>query len=165
MSLAAMLRPGMRGYLVPLVSGVTLFACGFLPWVVIEDVPLMGFPDTLALWVMGLGALAAVLAILSMVTRRNSRHPLFIVGLAALGILFLSWRIVPGSVDRRVLSRAQAIAIVDNTELITPPHALAGIGIYVGLVASCLIVAFGFTIIFKQVSRPYAPSDPNDDVE
>lgn len=164
MSIAAMLRPGMRGYLVPFFSGLVLVVCGFLPWVVIEDVSIVGFPDTLAVWVMGLGGLSMVLAVLSMITRKNSRHPLFLIGLAALGILFLSWRIMPGSVDRRVLSRAQAIAIVDNTEVVTPPHALAGAGIYVGLAASLLIVAFGFTIVFKQVSRPYTVADPNDDV-
>ncbi len=164
MSIAAMLRPGMRGYLVPFFSGLVLIICGFLPWVVIEDISIVGFPDTLAVWVMGLGGLSAALAVLSMITRKNSRHPLFLIGLAALGILFLSWRIMPGSVDRRVLSRAQAIAIVDNTELIPPPHALAGTGIYVGLAASCLIVGFGFTIVFKQVRRPYTVSDPNDDV-
>lgn len=164
MSISAMLRPGMRGYLVPFFSGLTLVVCGFLPWVVIEGIPLVGFPDTMALWVMGLGGLAAALAVLSMITRKNSRHPLFLIGLAALGILFLSWRIMPGSVDRRVLSRAQAIAIVDNTKVITPSPALAGFGIYVGLAASVLIVGFGFTIVFKQVNRPYTVADPNDDV-
>jgi hypothetical protein len=164
MSIAAMLRPGMRGYLVPFFSGLTLVVSAFMPWVVIENISIVGFPDTLALWIMGLGGLAAVLAVLSMITRKNSRHPLFLIGLAALGIMFLSWRIMPGSVDRRVLSRAQAIAIVDNTEVITPPHALAGIGIYVGLAASVLIVGFGFTIVFKQVTRPYTVADPNDDV-
>jgi hypothetical protein len=53
---------------------------------------------------------------------------------------------------------------VENTEPIVPPHALAGSGIYVGLIASCAIVAFGFTIVVKRVAQPYAVADPNDDV-
>ncbi len=112
MSVLSMFRPGMRAYLIPLVGGLALVASAFLPWIVIDDVTLTGFPDVFALWIIGLGALAATLATLSMITRKNSRHPLLLVGLAALGILFLSWRIMPSSVDRRVLSRAQAMAIV-----------------------------------------------------
>lgn len=164
MSVTAMLRPGMRGYLVPFFGGLTLIASGFLPWLVVDEVSLIGFPNVYPLWVMGLGGVAAILAVLSMITRKNSRHPLFLVGLGALGILLLSWRIMPKSFDRQLLSRAQAIAIVDGTELVTPPHALAGSGIYVGLAASATIVAFGFTIVFKRVTRPYVVSDPNDDV-
>lgn len=164
MSLTAMFRPGMRGYLVPFFSGLALVACGFLPWIIVDEVRLIGFPNVYPLWVMGLGGLSAVLAVLSMITRKNSRHPLFLAGLAALGILLLSWRVMPKSVDRQLLSRAQAIAIVDGTELITPPHALVGSGIYVGLVASAAIVLFGFTIVLKRVTRPYVVSDPNDDV-
>ena len=41
---------------------------------------------------------------------------------------------------------------------------LAGIGIYVGLVASAVLVAFGLTIVIKRASQPYVNSDPNDDV-
>lgn len=164
MSVRAMFRPGMRAYLIPLVGGLALVVSAFLPWIVIDEVALTGFPDVLALWVMGLGALAATLAALSMITRKNSRHPLFLIGLASLGIMFLSWRIMPGSIDRRVLSRAQAIAIVQNTDPITPPHALVGSGIYLGLLAAAVIVAFGFTIVVKRAVRPYAVADPNDDV-
>ena len=164
MSLRAMFRPGMRAYLIPLVGGLTLVVSAFLPWIVIDEVVLTGFPDVLALWVIGLGALAATLAALSMITRKNSRHPLFLIGLASLGIMFLSWRIMPGSIDRRVLSRARAIAIVENTDPITPPPALVGSGIYVGLAAAAAIVAFGFTIVVRRVARPYTVADPNDDV-
>ena len=84
-----MLRPGMRAYLFPLGAGVALAASAFLPWVVVEDISLAGFPDTAALWIAGLGAAAALLATLSLITRKNSRHPLLLVGLVALGII---WR-------------------------------------------------------------------------
>ena len=38
----------------------------FLPWVVVDGVALPGFPDVLALWIVGLGVLAAALATLSL---------------------------------------------------------------------------------------------------
>ena len=102
-----MFRPAMRGYFIPLAAGLLLTASTFLPWVVIGDTALSGMPDVPALWVAGLGALAAVLAALSLITRRNSRHPLLVIGLVALGIMFLSWRIMP-RVRRRTRAHAHA---------------------------------------------------------
>ena len=87
--------PGMRAYFVPLVAGITLAVSAFLPWVIVGSVSMAGVPDVEALWIVGLGGLAAILALLSLITRRNSRHPLLIIGLFALGIMFLSWRIMP----------------------------------------------------------------------
>ena len=106
-----MLRPGMRAYLFPLAAGVALAASAFLPWIVVEDITLAGVPDTAGLWIAGLGAAAALLAMLSLITRKNSRHPLLLVGLIALGIMFLSWRIMPRTISSRVLTRSQAVAI------------------------------------------------------
>jgi hypothetical protein len=108
-------RPGMRAYFIPLVAGILLSVSAFLPWVIVGNVALAGVPDVEALWIAGLGALAAVLAMLSLVTRKNSRHPLLLIGMVAFGIMFLSWRIMPSSMNRRVQSRAQAFAIVQNT--------------------------------------------------
>src|SRR5262245_5632565 len=163
MGVRGMFRPGMRGYLIPLVAGVTLTVSAFLPWVVVGGTPLRGVPDVGALWVAGLGALAAVLASLSMITRRNSRHPILLVGLIALGIMFLSWRIMPRAAGERALTISQAFAIVENTPLDRAPDALVGSGIYVGLVASVALVLFGLTIVVKRVSQPYAVGDPDDD--
>src|SRR5882672_7475295 len=112
-----MFRPGMRAYIVPLVAGVALAASPFLPWVRVGDISLAGVPDTTALWVVALGVLAAVLATLSLITRKNSRHPLLLVGLVALGIMFLSWRIIPKTIADRALLRSQAIAIVEGGPL------------------------------------------------
>ena len=70
-----------------------------------------------ALWILGLGALAAVLATLSLITRKNSRHPLLVVGLAALGIMYLSLRIMPRLAGERALTVAQAFAIVEDRPL------------------------------------------------
>jgi hypothetical protein len=117
-----------------------------------------------ALWIAGLGALAAILALLSLITRRNSRHPLLLIGLVALGIMFLSWRIMPRTAGERALTVSQAFAIVENTPMKTSTTAAAGAGIYVGLVASAVLVGFGLTIVVSRVARPYTVPDVDDDV-
>jgi hypothetical protein len=155
----------MRGYYVPLVAGLVLIVSTFLPWVTIGETTLRGMPDQLfAIWVAGLGAIAAVLATLSIITRRNSRHPLLVVGLFALGIMILSWRIMPRSVGERALSLSQARSIVEGTPLGEAPVALIGIGIYLGIAASAAIALFGLTIVVKRVARPYVVESPDDDV-
>jgi hypothetical protein len=164
MSFGGMFRPGMRAYIIPLIAGIGLTISAFLPWVTVGDTRLTGFPDMPALWIIGLGALAAVLATLSLITRRNSRHPLLLVGLVALGIMFLSWRLMPEAVADRALTRTQALAIVENTAPGTTPVALVGSGIYVGLFAAIAIVGFGLTIVVRRASTAYAVPDPDDDV-
>jgi hypothetical protein len=161
-----MFRPGMRAYLVPLAAGVILTVSAFLPWVIIGEYSRRGVPDLWAIWVAGLGVLAAVLATLSMITRRNSRHPLLVVGLVSLGLTFLAWRIVPRSVEQNARTWAQAVAIADGTPAaaVPEPHALAGIGIYIGLAAAFVLVCFGLTIVVKRASQAYVVRDPDDDV-
>jgi hypothetical protein len=165
MSLSVIFTPGMRGYFVPLAAGVILCASAFLPWVRIGGVAMNGVPDVPALWVIGLGAIAAVLAFLSLLTRKNSRHPLLIIGLVALGIMFLSWRILPESVGERALTLSQARAIVGNRPMTETPVAEVGVGIYLGLAASAVLTAFGLTIIVKRASQPYVVPSPDDDVD
>ena len=164
MSPGGIFRPGMRGYFVPFCAGVVLVISACLPWVVVGGVSIRGVPDVPALWVLGLGAIAAVLAMLSLITRRNSRHPLLIVGLFALGIMFLSWRIVPQTAGERALTISQAFAIVEDTPMGTAPHAAAGIGIYLGLIAASVLVLFGLTIVFKRVAQPYVVEEKDDDI-
>ena len=159
-----MFRPGMRAYIVPLVAGAVLTVSAFLPWVVVGKTSMRGAPDVAALWIAGLGALAAVLATLSLITRKNSRHPLLLIGLIALGIMFLSWRIMPQSITARALIRSQALAIVERRAVIDVPSVAVGSGIYAGLAAAIALVGFGLTIVVKRASRPYVVADPNDDV-
>ena len=154
----------MRGYYVPLVAGILLIISTFLPWVTVGETTLRGIPNLPALWVAGLGAIAAVLAALSLITRRNSRHPLLVVGLIALGIMILSWRIFPRSVGERALSLSQALAIVEGTPIGQSPEALIGSGIYIGIASSAAIALFGLTIVVKRVSRSYTVVSPDDDV-
>ena len=163
MSVRGMFRPGMRAYLVPLVAGILLAISAFMPWVEMGDIRMAGVPDTTAVWIVALGVLAAVLAVLSLITRKNSRHPLLLIGLMALGLMFLSWRLVPRAVADRALTRSQALAIVENRPVGSAPLAIAGSGIYLGLAAAGVIVAFGLTIVIKRVARPYVV-EPDDDV-
>jgi hypothetical protein len=165
MDVRAIFRPGMRAYFFPLTAGVALALSAFLPWVVIGNVTLGGFPEMAGLWALGLGVLAALLAFLSLITRRNSRHPLLVVGLVALGLMFLSWRIMPRAAGERAQLRSQAYAIVEHTDAADPPEALTGAGIYVGLAASTVIVLFGLTIVVKRVANPYSIQSADDDVE
>lgn len=165
MSLGGIFRPGMRAYFIPLSAGVVLAISAFLPWVVVSGASLAGVPDVPGLWIVGLGALAAVLALLSLITRKNSRHPLLVIGLLALGIMFLSWRILPRVAGERALTVSQAVAIVDNTPMAASAEAAAGSGIYVGLVASTILVAFGLTIVIRRAQRPYTVASADDDVD
>jgi hypothetical protein len=165
MTAAGIFRPGMRTYFIPLVAGVVLSVSAFLPWVVVGDVRLEGVPETAALWIVGLGAVAALLALASLITRRNSRHPLLLVGLVSLAIMFLSWRIMPRAAGERAVILAEKLAILENAPVKPAAEALTGIGIYIGLGASAVIAAFGLTIVVKRVARPYTVQDPNDDTE
>ena len=164
MNVTGMFRPGMRAYIIPIGAGLTLAASAFLPWVVVAGVPVQDGPGLAALWVLGFGAVAVVLATLSLITRKNSRHPLLIIGLAALGITYLSFRIMPRLADEHAQTVAEAFAIVENRPVGSVPTASAGSGIYVGLGASAVLVAFGLTIVIKRAARPYVVVDPNDEV-
>jgi hypothetical protein len=158
-------RPGMRTYFIPLVAGLVLTSSTFLPWVIVNGVTMPGMPDVTALWTAGLGALAAILALLSLITRRNSRHPLLVIGLFALGIMFLSWRVMPRAAGERALTMSQAFAIVEDTPMTTAAAADVGVGIYLGLAASCVLVLFGLTIVVKRAAQPYVVTSPDDDVD
>ncbi len=154
----------MRGYYVPLVAGVVLMLSTLLPWVRLGDMTLRGLPSVPAMWIAGLGAIAVLLATLSLITRKNSRHPLLVVGLVALGIMALSWRVLPRSVVDRAVSLSQADAIVEGTPPEPTPDAVIGAGVYVGAVAAALITLFGLTIVVKRVQQPYAIASQDDDV-
>jgi hypothetical protein len=158
-------RPGMRAYFIPFTAGVLLAVSAFLPWVIVGEQSMTGVPDVWAIWIAGLGGLAAVLAMLSLITRKNSRHPLLVIGLFALGIMFLSWKILPRTAGERAVTISQAFAIVENTPIAATPTAAVGVGIYVGLASSFVLVAFGLTIVVKRAATPYVVASPDDDVD
>ena len=146
------------------LAGAVLTASAFLPWVVVGETSMRGVPDVAALWIAGLGALAAVLATLSLITRKNSRHPLLVdrpgrarhhvpvVADHAEGDYRPRAHPFAGARHRRKQSRERC------------PECRVGSGIYLGLAAACALVAFGLTIVVKRASRPYVVADPDDDV-
>ena len=154
----------MRAYYIPLVAGILLTISAFLPWVHVAGEAMRGVPDIPGLWIVGLGASAVLLATLSIITRKNSRHPLLLVGLIALAIMFLSWRILPRSATERARTIAQAAAIVERHAVAESPSAEVGLGIYLGMLASFVITGFGMTIVVRRVQTPYGVVSPDDDV-
>ena len=118
-----------------------------------------GVPDPAGFWVLGLGIIAVVLSGLSIWTRKNSRHPLLLVGLAAFTLTFLGYQWLSRSVRETAWARSQAQAIVENVPVQQPPETAAGAGIYIGIAASIVLVMFGLTIVIKKVPRPYAVED------
>ncbi len=153
----------MRPYYVALVAGIVLIVSAFMPWVLVGDIAIGGVPDLAGLWILGLGASAVILASLSIYTHKNSRHPLLLVGLVALGIFLLAYQWMERSALQHAWARSQALAIVDNVEAPAVPTTAVGSGIYVGFAASIVLVLFGLTIVVKRASTPYARPE-NDDV-
>ena len=70
----------------------------------------------------------------------------------------------PRTVGERALTMSQALAIVENAPMRGAPDALAGSGIYIGLAASGVLVAFGLTIVIRRAARPYIAAEPDDDI-
>ena len=153
----------MRGYYVAAIAGVTLTVSAFLPWVVVCENNLGGFPSMSSVWIAGLGLSATVLAALSLITRKNSRHPLLVVGLLAFVILFVVERLMVRMATERAWATEQASALVGSNTSQVSIEAAAAPGLYLGLGSSFLIVLFGLTIVVKRASNPYT-EETDDDV-
>jgi hypothetical protein len=153
----------MRAYFLPAAASTALIVSAFLPWVTVGTNRLGGFPEPAGIWILVLGCGGVILAVLSIITRKNSRHPLLLVGLAALGILLTAYKLIARSADQHAWANAQAVAIVDQVAPAIPESTRMGSGIYLGLTGSLVLVLFGLTIVVKRVSRPYA-EEPDDDV-
>jgi len=151
----------MRAYYIPVFAGVLLVVSAFVPWMHVGDVSLGGLPDTAGWWILGLGVVAVVLAGLSIVTRKNSRHPLLLVGLAAFAIMFLGYQWMSRTVRDAAWAQAQAQAIVNDIPAGQAPRTAVGLGIYLGIAAATMLVLFGLTIVVKRVPSAYAV--PTDD--
>jgi hypothetical protein len=152
----------MRAYYVALVAGALLVVSAFLPWLFLGEIPVGGVPDVAGFWVLALGLTAMLLASLSIYTRKNSRHPLLVVGLASLGILFLAYEWMKRAVTEQAWARSQALAIVEQIAPGQTPEPIMGYGVYLGLAGSIILVLFGLTIVVKQVSTPYAAPEDDD---
>lgn len=152
----------MRAYYIPVSAGVLMVVSAFLPWMYVGEVSLGGVPEPAGLWILGLGAVAVLLAGLSLWTRKNSRHPLLLVGLSAFAILFLGYQWMSRTVRTASWAQAQANAIVNDVPAGTPPQTAVGVGIYLGLIAAAVLVAFGLTIVVKRVPKAYAIPEDDD---
>jgi len=72
---------------------------------------------------------------------------------------------MPRMAGERALTRSQAVAIVEGSSRVDPPVTRVGTGIYLGLIASTVLVAFGMTIVVRRASQPYTVVSTDDDVE
>ena len=143
-------------------AGALLIVSAFLPWMVLGDVSIGGVPDMAGWWMFGLGVIAVLLAGLSIWTRKNSRHPLLLVGLTACATLFLGHQWMSRTIRDSAWAQSQARAIVENVPAVAPPEAVVGPGLYLGLVSAVVLVLFGLTIVVKRVPRAYAISEDDD---
>jgi len=153
----------MRAYYLPLTAGLVLAASAFMPWILIGNNALGGVPTVSGLWVLGLAILSMVLALLSVITRKNSRHPLLVVGLVAFAIVLLSEQWMERAAAERLWAQTQALAIVQGEEsTVALPEPSRAPGGYLALAAAGMIVLFGMTIVVKRVPSPYAVSADDD---
>ena len=155
----AVVRHSMRAYYVAIVAGLSLVVSAFLPWGFVGDSAIGG---VMGWWVFCLGVLAVVLASLSVLTRKNSRHPLLVVGLLSLGIIFLAHQLMTRTAEERVWVASQASSIVRGTAPATQPKIVRGAGIFVGSTASIVLALFGLTIVVKRGSKPYYVETDDD---
>ena len=159
----SLLSHSMRAYYLPFTAGVLLAASAFMPWMLIGDRGLGGVPNLAGFWVLGLGLLSSLLATLSVITRKNSRHPLLLVGLAAFAIVLLSEQWMERTTADQVWAQAQAQAIVSGTGVtVHLPDPTMAPGAYLGLGAATMIVLFGMTIVVRRASTPYAVAEDDD---
>ena len=162
MRLDKIVRHSMRAYYWPILSGVLLGSSAFMPWITVGEQQYGGIPDITAFWVLGLAVVTVVLASLSIATRKNSRHPLLIVGLFAFGILFLAEQLMERTAYQQGWAMSQARAIVSGSQATPAIEPIMASGIYLGLAASMMIALFGFTVIVSQAPQVYATAEDDD---
>ncbi len=155
-------RHPMRAYYWPIAAAALLAASAFMPWISVGTRQFGGVPDLAGLWVLACALLAVVLAGLSIVTRKNSRHPLLLVGLCAFGILFLAEQLMQRSAAQQGWSTSQARAIVEGGPAQPTPEPTVAPGAYVGLAAATAISLFGLTVVFKRAPRMQAEATDDD---
>jgi len=153
----------MRAYYIPIAGGVVLGASTFMPWIAVGSQRFGGVPDPAGIWVLGLALLTILLAGLSIVTRKNSRHPLLLVGLFAFGVLLMAERLMERAATQQEWAAVQARAIVLGSPVGAMAEAAMAPGAYIGLGASTVIALFGLTVVVRRVPQIRAlPAD--DDV-
>ena len=143
-----------RPYAVALIGSVALAAAAFLPWLRLGEVRLPGIPDPAGFFVLGLGVLGSLLSGVGIITRRNTRQALVLVGLAGLTTLVVVWLRGPATIADRAQARAEAIALVDNVAIQPVPTVRIGTGLLLGIAASSIVAAVGLIGARKVAERP-----------
>jgi hypothetical protein len=133
----------MRSSVLSFAGSVALVVAAFLPWLRLGNVGLSGVPDPAGFFVLALGAVGVILSAIRLLTRRDTRQWLVLVGLAGLTTLGVVWWTGPAVIADRARARAEAISIVDGVPLETVPAVRAGFGLFVGLAAATLLVGVG----------------------
>jgi hypothetical protein len=152
----------MRSYYVAVAAGVLLIVSSFLPWMFLGEESVGGVPEPAGLWILALGVIAVLLAGLSLWTRKNSRHPLLLVGLMSFAIMFLGYQWMSRAVRDTAWARAHARAIVEGIPAGEIPATTVGPGIYLGAAAAVVLAGFGLTIVIRKVPSPYARPEDDD---
>ncbi len=162
MTLGDLVRHPMRSYYWPISNGLLLGSSAFMPWMTVGDQDYGGIPDLSAFWILSLALLTVALAGLSVVTRKNSRHPLLLVGLLAFGILLLSEQLMERTASQQGWAVSQARAIVSGERVAPTREPGMTAGSYVGLTASTMIVLFGLTVVVSRKPQIYAQTEDDD---
>jgi len=139
-----------------------LGASAFMPWITVGDQRFGGVPDLAGLWILGLAIATLALACVSIVTRKNSRHPLLLVGLLSFGVLFLAEQLMERTAADQGWAAAQARAIVAGVEALPTVEPVMAPGAKLGLAAATVITLFGMTVVVKRAPQIYAEAEDDD---
>ena len=132
-----------RDYAVSLAGCAVLGASAFLPWLRIGEVGLPGIPDPVGFFVLGLGVVGVLLSIVGIVSGRNTRQALVLVGLAGLTTLAVVWYNGAATIADRAQARAEAVAIVDNVPVLPVPAVRTAFGLLLGLTGAAAVAGVG----------------------
>ena len=128
-------------------------ASSFLPWLRIGEVGLPGIPDPAGYFVLGLGALGALLSVVGLASGRNTQHGLVLVGLAGLTTLVVVWYSGAATIADRAQARAEAVAIVDNVPVSPVPAVHAATGLVLGLAGAAAAAAVGLAGAWTRAGK------------
>jgi len=118
-------------------------ASAFLPWLRLGDVGLPGIPDPAGYFVLGLGAVGALMSVVGLVSGRNTKQGLVLVGLAGLTTLVVVWYSGAATIADRAQARAEAVAIVDKVPVAPVPAVHIATGLILGLLGAGSAAAVG----------------------
>jgi hypothetical protein len=146
-------RAARRLDLLSLGGSAALAISAFLPWLRLGDIGLRGVPDPAGFFVLGVGTLGVLLAVVSLLTTRQTGQVQVLVGFAGLTTLGVVWLTGPATIAARALARAEAVSLVDNVALQPPPAVGIGVGLLLGLSAALIVAAAGVASVWSSDSR------------